>query len=263
MNILKTCLCVAAVLVTGACCKSESVSVTLLHYNVGVFDKYSESSLESVAGVVKGLNADVVSMNEVDSCTVRTGQVDQLVAFAEAMGGWNHHYASSMPYDGGAYGVGVVSSPSMEIVHRDKVALPRYDGREPRVMAVVEYKDFVFASTHLDLTPESQLGQMEVINNYIDRRYSDSGKPVVLCGDFNCEPDSEPLLAFKESWTLLSPSEYTYPSPEPVKCIDYIFVRPNGGTVKVESAEVPAEVAGQGLDVVSDHLPVVVKITIK
>ena len=263
MNILKSIIYVAAALVAGACSKSESVSVTLVHYNVGVFDKYDESSIESVAKVVKDLDADVVSMNEVDSCTVRTGQVDQLGVFSEAMGGWNHLYASAMPYDGGAYGIGVASDPSMEVVYMDKVALPRYDGREPRAMAVVEFKDFVFASTHLDLTLESQMGQMEVINNYIDSRYSDSGKPVVLCGDFNCEPDSEPLVAFRKNWTLLSPLAYTYPSPEPIKCIDYIFVRSNGRAVKVESAEVPVEVAGEGLDVVSDHLPVVVKIMIK
>ena len=263
MRSLKVFIGVVAVLVLGSCSKSVPVSVTLVHYNVGVFDKYDESSIESVAEVIKALDADIVSLNEVDSCTVRTGKVDQLKTFAGMMGGWNYNYASAMPYDGGAYGVGVASNPSMKIANVDKVALPRYDGREPRVMAVFEFRDFVFASTHLDLTPESQMGQMDVINNYVDSLYSESGKPVVLCGDFNCEPDSEALVSFAKDWTLLSPLEYTYPSPEPIKCIDYIFVRSNGGKVRVKSAEIPVKVAGVGLDVVSDHLPVVVKIMIK
>ena len=43
----------------------------------------------------------------------------------------------------------------------------------------------------------------------------------------------------------------------------YIFVRSNGRKVRVKSAEIPVKVAGVGLDVVSDHLPVVVKIMIK
>ena len=263
MRTLKLFFVVIATLGLGACSKSVPVSVTLVHYNVGVFDKYDQSSIEAVAEVIKALDADVVSLNEVDSCTVRTGKLDQLKTFAGVMGGWNYNYASAMPYDEGAYGVGVSSSPSMEVVSMNKVALPRLDGWEPRAMAVVEYKDFVFASTHLDLTPESQKGQLKVINDYFDNLCAELQKPVVLCGDFNCEPGNEIIESFKESWTLLSPIKYSFPSTDPIKCIDYIFVRANGGSVVVNSAEIPVNVAGKWLGTVSDHLPVVVNVTIK
>lgn len=236
---------------------------TLVQYNVGAFNKYDGSSVESVALAVKEMKADAVTFNEVDSCTTRTGQVDQIAAFAQEMGGWNHHYAAAMPYKGGAYGVGVASKPSLEVVRTDIIALPKLNGREPRAVAVVEYKDFVLCSTHLDLTLESQLGQIEVINNYVDSLYACCSKPVFLGGDFNCFPDSEPIALLKQTWTLLTPETYSFPSHSPDRCIDFIFVRPNGKVVDVETASVPDALDTVDLSTASDHLPVVVTITLK
>ena len=151
--------------------KSEPVSVTLVQYNVGVFDKYEGSGFDAVANVINELGADVVSLNELDSCTTRTGSVDQIAKFAEVMGGWNSLFAPALDsYKGGKYGVGVVSKPSMEVLKKETLKLPKLDGREDRALAVVEYKDFVMCSTHLDLTLESQLGQVKAINEYIDSK---------------------------------------------------------------------------------------------
>ena len=82
-------------LLAGICsCKGLSdLTFTLVQYNVGVFNKYEESSVDVIALVARELGADVMTLNEVDSCTTRTGQVDQLAAFAAEMDGWNHHYA--------------------------------------------------------------------------------------------------------------------------------------------------------------------------
>lgn len=236
------------------CSCGRIVSLNIVQYNVGVFDKYDSSSVETIADIMKMKNADVVTLNELDSCTVRTGKVDQIACFAQAMGDWNYHYASAMPFGGGAYGVGVVSRPDLKVLYTDKVALPRGNGYEPRVMAVVEYEDFIVATAHLDLTPESRLGQLEVINDYFDRRYKDSVKPIFLAGDFNALPDSELIALVKKSWTLLSTDNFTYPSNEPDKCIDYIFVRPGRHSIKIKpgSSALPAV----DLSAASDHLPV-------
>ena len=56
-----------------------------MQYNVGVFDKYDESSVGAVADAVRELGADAVSLNELDSCALRTGAVDQIAEFASAM----------------------------------------------------------------------------------------------------------------------------------------------------------------------------------
>lgn len=254
-----------ACLVSGlmACGSEQKNTLTLVQYNVGVFDKYEGSGFDAVANAVRELGADAVTLNEVDSCTTRTGSVDQLAVFADTMGQWSHHYASAMPYKGGAYGVGVAARPELEVVRTDKVALPRLDGREPRAVAVVEYKDFVLCSTHLDLTLESQLGQIAVLNHYMDSLYAGSSKPVFLGGDFNAFPDSEPIALMKESWELLSPEVFSFPSHAPDRCIDYIFVRPNGKTVTVEAASIPMALTTSDLATASDHLPVALTVTIE
>lgn len=264
MKISRIFAAMCLLMVVFACqSNGKKTTVTLVQYNVGVFAKYDSSSVAAVANAVKELNADAVTLNEVDSCTTRTGSVDQMAAFAQEMGGWNQHYASAMPYKGGAYGVGVAAKPELEVVRTDKVALPKLDGREPRAVAVVEYKDFVLCSTHLDLTLGAQLGQVEVINHYVDSVYADCAKPIFLGGDLNCYPDSEPIAKLKESWTLLSPVDFSFPSHAPRVCIDFIFVRENGHKVTVENACIPQTLETSNPATASDHLPVAVTVTIE
>ena len=116
-------------MVTFACQSQVKKTYTFVQYNVGVFAKYDSSSVDAVKRAVMELGADAVTFNEVDSCTTRTGSVDQMSVFAETMGGWNQHYAAAMPYKGGAYGVGVAAKPELEVLRVDKLALPKLDGR--------------------------------------------------------------------------------------------------------------------------------------
>lgn len=254
---MMTCL----VMCLFACQRKQTL--TFVQYNVGAFSKYDSSSVEHIARAVKEMAADVVTLNEVDSCTTRTGVVDQLAAFAGEMGGWSHHYAAAMPYKGGAYGVGISGKPELEVLRTDRIALPKLDGREPRAVAVVEYKGFVLCSTHLDLTVEAQLGQIKVLNHYVDSVYADCGKPVFLGGDFNALPGSEPIVLMQKSWELLTPVTNSFPSHAPDRCIDYVFVRPNGKKVSVETAEIPVALQTADVATATDHLPVVLTVTIE
>lgn len=256
-------LSAACITIAIVACQTPPQKYTIVQYNVGAFSKYDSSSVEHIARAVKEMAADAVTLNEVDSCTTRTGEVDQMAAFAQEMGRWNQHYAAAMPYKGGAYGVGVASQPALEVVRTDRIALPKLDGREPRAVAVVEYTDFVLCSTHLDLTLESQLGQVAVINHYMDSVYADCNKPVILGGDFNCFPDSEPVALLKQSWELLTPVTNSFPSHAPDRCIDYIFVRPNGKKITVNTAEIPTSLQTADLATATDHLPVVLTVTIQ
>ena len=249
------------VLLTGC---GRQTSLTLVHYNVGVFSKTDSSSIHAVAEAVKELKADAVSLNEIDSCAARTGYADQLASFAQEMGGWNSFYAAAMPFMGGKYGIGVAAPASSKVIRTDRVPLPQMDGYEPRVMAVVEYDSFVLASTHLDFASrEARMAQVSQINHYMDSLYADCGKPVFLGGDFNCFPDSEPVALLKETWTLLTPETVSFPSHAPDRCIDYIFVRPNGRKVSVKEASIPQTLQTADLATASDHLPVALTVTIE
>ena len=244
-------------------CGHDEVALRLAHYNVGAFKKTPDSSVGVIADMMKEIGADVVSVNEVDSCAVRTGQVDQLAEFAEKMGDWGSHYASAMPYRGGAYGIGVTFNPKFKVVRQEKVPLPKFDGAEPRALAVVEFEDFIFATCHLDYTTEaSQLGQVAVINEYADSVYREAEKPFFLCGDFNCEPGSAPISLMQQTWSLISATDLTYPADNPRKCIDYIFVRPGKSQVKVRESKVYTGFATGDVKTASDHLPVFADVVI-
>ena len=122
----------------------------------------------------------------------------------------------------------------------------------------MEYEDFIVATVHLDLTPESRMAQIEVVNSYMNAIHT--RKPIFLTGDFNAEPDSELISVMKESWKLISPLNKTYPSDAPAKCIDYIFVRPHGAQLTV--VEQSDFNTSKELAAASDHLPVLVTVRI-
>lgn len=244
-------------------CTQNEVELRLAHYNVGAFNKTSESSVDVIADMMREIGADVVSVNEVDSCATRTGQVDQLAELAEKMGDWGCHYTPAMPFQGGAYGVGITYNPQLNLVKKDRVGLPELSGTEPRVLAVAEFEDFVFATCHLDYkNEETQLGQIAVINEYVDSVYGSADKPFFLCGDFNCKPESTPISVMQETWTLISATDLTYPAVNPRKCIDFIFVRPGKTQVKVVGSKVYTDFTTGNVETASDHLPVVADVVI-
>ena len=244
-------------------CAQNEVELRLAHYNVGAFNKTSESSVDVIADMMTEIGADVVSVNEVDSCATRTGQVDQLAKLAEKMGDWGCHYTPAMPFQGGAYGVGITYNPQLNLVKKDRVGLPELSGTEPRVLAVAEFEDFVFATCHLDYkNEETQLGQIAVINEYVDSVYGSADKPFFLCGDFNCKPESTPISVMQETWTLISATDLTYPAVNPRKCIDFIFVRPGKTQVKVVGSKVYTDFTTGNVETASDHLPVVADVVI-
>lgn len=255
-------IAVAAALCLISCGQTsdEPKVYTLVQYNVGAFHKYVEDGIPPVVEVVKELKADALTLNEVDSCATRTGGVDQLAEFARLMGGWHHLFAKAMPFQGGGYGVGVASAPELKVLNEYTVPLSRYDGHEPRAMAVVEYEDFVLCSTHLDLTENAQIGQIQEINTFINKIYAD--KPIILGGDFNCRPGSAPYELMKLNWQVLSRGTESYPSTNPDRCIDYFFGRPAGKVLKVISTRVPRKLENSDVTISSDHLPIVLTISI-
>lgn len=233
-------------------------------YNVGVFDKSGFDTTEMIAAMMKELGVQVLSMNELDSCNTRHPSY-QLEDFAKKMGGWGYNYGPAINYKGGKYGVGVAYSPEFEPIRKYSITLEKGDGAEQRALAVCEFKDFVFASTHLDhRSAEAQLAQAEILGNWASVNYGKSDKPVFVCGDFNALPDSETISLMRKNWTILSPQEFTYSAKNPSKCIDYIMVYKNAkGKVDVLEAKVCREFNSGNVAVASDHLPVYLKIRIR
>lgn len=196
-----------------------------------------------IAAVIDSLNPDIVAMQEVDSVTHRSNGRDVLAEIAghTAM---NHIFAPAISYDGGKYGIGILSKDIPLGYHT--VALP---GREEeRVLLVVEFDGFVFACTHLSLTEADRDASLPVIL----AEAGQYGKPFFIAGDFNAEPQSRFMRKFMEKFTVLSATDgKTCPADRPEEMIDYI-------AVALSSA---AAVAPAGSRIVpettaSDHRPV-------
>lgn len=201
------------------------------------------------AAVIAAESPDVVAIQELDSMTNRSGRRYVLGELAE-LTGMKAYFAPAIDYDGGKYGIGLLTKEEPVDVRR--YALP---GREEeRAMIVAEFPGYFFACTHLSLTADDRLASAEII-----RRLSvESSKPFFIAGDFNAEPDSEVIGLLRQDFEILTPvDELTFPADTPDRTLDYIMVDKSGARMvkKVSSGVVEAPMA-------SDHRPVVVHVVI-
>ena len=131
-------------------------ALRLVTYNVGSFSKSDKTSCGLVSAMMLELKADVISFNELDRNTDRSGRVDQLAEVAAGMDGWKYVFAKAISLGGGEYGNGIAYNPVTvgEPVSQFTIAFP--EAAEPRVCLVLEFEDFVFASTHLDVASPTE-----------------------------------------------------------------------------------------------------------
>ena len=90
---------------------------------------------DRTAAVISKHQPDVVALQELDSMTGRSSHRYQLGELAERTQ-YHSIFGSAIDYDGGKYGVGILTRENPVSVNR--IPLP---GEEPRVLLVVELKD--------------------------------------------------------------------------------------------------------------------------
>lgn len=254
------------VVVTPTYPKGEGI-IRLVSYNVGAFNKYG-NSIDMIAKMIKELDSDIVGLNEVDSCTTRTGLVNQAKVLAEKLGGWSHVLGTMHKHQGGLYGNAIVMSPDYKLTGKKKVALSKTNSKhETRSFVVAKNEKFVYIATHLEVNGEDArlLGAKE-ITEWAKENYGNSDMPVILCGDMNCEPHDAPIIQLKKDWTVLSVPDNTYPSSPSkpaTKCIDFIMILNNKAQYEFVKSEVPTVFKYGSVVQASDHLPVYVDIKLK
>lgn len=218
-----------------------------IHDGIGLDKK---ADYQRIAEVIHGAAPDIVALQEVDSVTERAKGADILHELADYTL-MHRMYAPSIPYQGGKYGIGILS--------KEKPLKFRYvplPGREEkRVLLIAEFERYVFCCTHFSLTEEDQLATIPIVV----KELAGITKPVFLAGDLNAHPDSPVLKALQEKFIpLTSLKNKTFPANEPKECLDYILgYTGNGQTYAVLSTRVVDE------PVASDHRPVVAEIRLK
>ena len=227
----------------------DSGEFRFMTYNIRVGKGLDQvKSLARIADIINREMPDIVALQEVDSATTRSGMAGQ----AQELGrltGMHAVFAPAIIFDGGKYGVGILSRE--EPISIKRVPLP--GSEEPRVLLIVEFRDFVAASTHFSLTEEDRIISAETLK--AEARLFD--KPMFVGGDFNALPGSEPIISIGlEFQTLSDTSQYTFPADNPTRCIDYIFAKQKGDLkYKITQKRVVREA------VASDHRPVMVVLT--
>ncbi len=196
----------------------EENSVRLMSYNVrNAWGLDNKTDYQRVADVINRVDPDIIAVQELDSVTGRSGGVDVLDILSRKTLMYPT-YAAAIDYDGGKYGVGILSKEKPISVK--KVPLP---GREEaRMLLIVELEEYYFGNTHFSLNAEDRLRSVEIIRNEVERL--NPGKPFFLAGDMNAKPDSEEQKVLTESFRpLVSSEQYTFPADNPDRCIDYIY----------------------------------------
>lgn len=239
----------------------KAKSLTVMTYNIHHCNPPSAGTkidLEAIARVITNAKPDLVALQEVDVNTERSGKGLNQARELARLTGMNFFFSKAIDHQGGDYGVAVLSRfPILDSTRFPLPVDPVIKG-EPRTIAAITVeiakgKKIIFASTHLDLKETNRLTQSELIVKH----FENAGLPLILGGDFNALSDSRVIQYldqhFVRSCQACAP---TIPVEKPNRAIDFIMYKP-GGTFKTVSTRVVDE------QYASDHLPVVVELTIK
>ncbi len=232
--------------ITFTACETRHPQLLVMTYNVRHCAGMDyEVDYDRTASVIIQQRPDVVALQELDSMTGRSERHDQLGELSRRT---QYHpvFGSAIDFDGGKYGVGVLCRETP--LSWKALPLP---GEEPRVLLVVELKDYVIACTHLDLEEEDRLASVPLIVEEAQHWQ----KPFLLAGDWNDTPGSVLLQEMAKHFTMLSVSEPSYPADMPVDCIDYIAIFKGRQAEMMESTVVNEPEA-------SDHRPVLVRVVL-
>ena len=200
---------------------------------------------DRTAKVITENQPDIVALQELDSMTGRSGKKYQIEELANRT---NYYpvFGKAIDYDGGGYGVGILTKEKP--LSTKRIPLP---GEEPRMLLVVELKDYVIACTHLDLEEYERLASAPIIIEEAQRW----DKPLILAGDWNDYPNSQLLQELTKYFTINSGNEPTFPADEPNECIDYVATFNNCPAKTIESVVVDEPEA-------SDHRPLMVNLSL-
>jgi endonuclease/exonuclease/phosphatase family metal-dependent hydrolase len=211
-----------------------------IHHGEGTDERFD---YERLAKVINDLSPDIVALQEVDVCTERASGVDQAVILGRLCR-MRHTFGQAMPYQGGQYGHAILSRFPIEkaAIH----PLPYQGDVEPRAalevtVAPAGLGPIRFVGTHLCHKNEQvRVQQVRRISQLFPSR---EGSPIILAGDFNARPASEPMnVLLTDGWL---------DTVAPRSRIDYVLVR-SCDPWRVKDVTIVDE------PVASDHDPVLV-----
>ncbi|HRO85049.1 MAG TPA: endonuclease/exonuclease/phosphatase family protein [Niabella sp.] len=270
MNRILTCLLLISALFLSVSCTSKKAQqgsnskniIKVMTYNVhhcNPPDKKGIIDVDGTAAVIKNQNADLVALQEIDVNTGRSGKINQAALLAQKAGYPFYYFAKAMDYDGGRYGLAILSKYPLANAKTHLLPSDNSKRDEPRVLAEATVKwpggkDFHFCSTHLEaFNKKSRTLQMQEINQIAGK----SSIPFIVAGDFNAFEGSEVINILDQQFNrTCDKCPNTFDEEGERGAIDFIAFRKNDPFVTKSHQVIPEKTA-------SDHMPVVATIEIR
>jgi endonuclease/exonuclease/phosphatase family metal-dependent hydrolase len=234
--------------------KTIRVMTYNIHVGVGMDKKLD---LPRIADVINQQHAELVGLQEVDRGVQRTQRIDEIAELAK-LTKMDYAFAFNLPYQGGQYGVAILSKfPIMATDHR-LYKNTREAERRGFIRAEVRIGGRLvdFVTTHLDYQYED--GRVFEAEQLL-AALKDVKGPLILVGDFNDSPTGGAYQLmrnqFADAWSdsRARDSGYSYPADKPAKRIDYILF--GRDSIRTKRAWIVETLA-------SDHVPVVADLEI-
>jgi endonuclease/exonuclease/phosphatase family metal-dependent hydrolase len=235
--------------------KTLRVMTYNIHIGVGMDKKLD---LQRIADVINKEKPDLVGLQEVDRGVKRTEEKDEIVELSK-MTRMDYAFAPNLDYQGGKYGVAILSSFLLRNTDHRMFLNKREAERRGmlRVEVEVHGKVINFVTTHLDYQFEDgRVFETEQLLKFLE----DVSGPIIVVADMNDEPTGAAYklisTKFADAWVASKEkgNGFSFPADKPVKRIDHIFYSTTN--FKVKKARVVETLA-------SDHVPVVAELELK
>lgn len=168
--------------------KLASFNICSAHFKDGV---YSEENLALLAEKLLSVGADIVALQEVDRGAERSDGIDMTSRLASAAGYEYSYFIKIRDFQGGEYGTAILSK--FKIKESKTLNFPVKIATQGTscgyVVVDVGGVDITVFNTHLSIENEESNTECLCCLGDILRKYFDSGKPFLCCGDFNTGPE--------------------------------------------------------------------------
>ena len=227
-----------------------------IHVGVGMDKKLD---LQRIADVISREKPDLVGLQEVDRGVKRTEGKDEIAELA-TMTGMHFAFAPNLDYQGGKYGVAILSRLPIKRTEHRMFENKREAERRGALKTEIDVngKTITFVTTHLDYQfADGRLFETEQLLKFLDGVKG----PLIVVADLNDVPEGSAYqlmrTLFDDAWitSRAAGDGFSYPADKPVKRIDHIFYRTDQ-RVRAKKAWVVETLA-------SDHVPVVAELEIK
>ncbi|MBI5149314.1 MAG: endonuclease/exonuclease/phosphatase family protein [Candidatus Omnitrophica bacterium] len=234
-----------------------------VHSCVGTDGRHSP---KRIARVIGRYQPDIVALQELDIGRKRTGEADQPHLIARELE-MLYHFHPSIEVAEERYGNAILSRYPIELVRAMK--LPKLESRlnlEPRGAVWVTVKvgnvNLQIINAHLSFYGPECRHQAKALIGPEWLTHPRCAGPVVLCGDFNALPNTNPWRTIsgklRDAQRALEAHRplATWFGRYPIGRIDHVFVGPG---IRVLAVDVPKTQLNK---LASDHLPLIVDLEV-